>query len=75
LLPRYLNTLPAGPAFYAHVFHPEFNLDVDECVQVVERFERHVRVVDGRVGVLRGVMAGFRETRNGEWCEFGVRGY
>jgi hypothetical protein len=30
--------------------------------------------VDGRVGVLRSVMGGFRETRNGEWCEFGIRG-
>ncbi|KAB5591514.1 hypothetical protein CTheo_5021 [Ceratobasidium theobromae] len=64
LLPRYLNTLPAGPAFYAHVFHPEFNLDVEECAHVVERFEKHVKAVDGRVGVLRSVMGGFREARN-----------
>ncbi|KAF8597785.1 hypothetical protein BDV93DRAFT_479145 [Ceratobasidium sp. AG-I] len=64
LLPHHLNTLPAGPVFYAHVFHPEFNLDADDCLEVVNRFERHVRGVDTRIDVLRAVMGQFRETRN-----------
>ncbi|QRV75779.1 sorting nexin lst-4 [Ceratobasidium sp. AG-Ba] len=64
LLPQHLQTLPAGPTFYAHVFHPEFNLDADDCLAVVDRFERHVKLVDGRIDVLRSVMGGFREARN-----------
>jgi hypothetical protein len=50
--------------FYAHVFHPEFNLDADDCLEVVDRFERHVREVDTRVDGLRTVMGQFREARN-----------
>ncbi|KAF8741787.1 WASP-binding domain of Sorting nexin protein, partial [Rhizoctonia solani] len=65
LLPTYLSTLPAGPAFYASVFHPDFNLDVEDCSATIGRFEHHVRVFDERIGTLRGVMGGFREARNG----------
>ncbi|KAG9123552.1 hypothetical protein FRC07_014772 [Ceratobasidium sp. 392] len=64
LLPQHLNTMPAGPVFYAHVFHPEFNLDADDCLEVVDRFERHVGQVDARVDGLRAVMGQFREARN-----------
>ncbi|KAG8689451.1 hypothetical protein FRC08_010942 [Ceratobasidium sp. 394] len=56
--------MPAGPLFYAHVFHPEFNLDADDCLEVVNRFERHVRQVDARIDGLRTVMGQFREARN-----------
>ncbi|KAG8736966.1 hypothetical protein FRC10_008679 [Ceratobasidium sp. 414] len=64
LLPQHLNTMPAGPVFYAHVFHPEFNLDADDCLEAVNRFEGHVRQVDARVDGLRTVMGQFREARN-----------
>ncbi|CAE6444702.1 unnamed protein product [Rhizoctonia solani] len=64
LLPTYLSTLPAGPAFYASVFHPDFNLDVEECSTAIDRFEHHVKVFDERIGALRGMMGGFREARN-----------
>ncbi|KAG8711808.1 hypothetical protein FRC09_020397 [Ceratobasidium sp. 395] len=64
LLPQHLKTMPAGPVFYAHVFHPEFNLDADDCLEVVDRFERHVRQVDARIDGLRAVMGQFREARN-----------
>ncbi|KAJ1311888.1 hypothetical protein OPQ81_010347 [Rhizoctonia solani] len=40
-LPTYLSTLPAGPAFYASVFHPEFNLDEDECSSTIDREARN----------------------------------
>ncbi|CAE7207935.1 unnamed protein product [Rhizoctonia solani] len=63
-LPTYLSTLPAGPAFYASVFHPNFNLDAEECSATIDRFEHHVKIFDERVGMLRGVMGGFREVRN-----------
>ncbi|KAF8761714.1 WASP-binding domain of Sorting nexin protein [Rhizoctonia solani] len=56
---------PAGPAFYASVFHPDFNLDVEDCSATIDRFEHHVKVFDERIGTLRGVMGGFREARNG----------
>ncbi|KAG9093547.1 hypothetical protein FRC06_011473 [Ceratobasidium sp. 370] len=56
--------MPAGPLFYAHVFHPEFNLDADDCLEVVDRFEQHVRQVDARIDGLRTVMGQFREARN-----------
>ncbi|CAE6478129.1 unnamed protein product [Rhizoctonia solani] len=65
LLPTYLSTLPAGPAFYASVFHPEFNLDADDTT---DEFEHHLKVFDERIGVLRGVMGGFREARNVVAC-------
>ncbi|CAE6354649.1 unnamed protein product [Rhizoctonia solani] len=68
LLPTYLSTLPAGPAFYASVFHPDFNLDVEDCSSAIDRFEHHVKVFDDRVGTLRGVMGGFREARNVMAC-------
>ncbi|CAE6444750.1 unnamed protein product [Rhizoctonia solani] len=67
-LPTFLATLPAGPAFYASVFHPEFNLDVEECSAMIERFEYHVKIFDERIGALRGVMGGFREARNVMAC-------
>ncbi|CAE6498616.1 unnamed protein product [Rhizoctonia solani] len=67
-LPTYLSTLPAGPAFYASVFHPDFNLDVDDCATTIDRFDHHVKVFDERVGALRGVMGGFREARNVMAC-------
>ncbi|KAG8683235.1 hypothetical protein FRC11_013800, partial [Ceratobasidium sp. 423] len=65
LLPTFLSTLPAGPAFYASVFHPEFNLDADDTI---DQFEHHVKVFDERVEGLRGVMGGFREARNVMAC-------
>ncbi|CEL60321.1 Sorting nexin-33 OS=Xenopus laevis GN=snx33 PE=2 SV=1 [Rhizoctonia solani AG-1 IB] len=68
LLPTYLSTLPAGPAFYASVFHPDFNLDVEDCSSAIDRFEHHVKVFDDRVGTLRGMMGGFREARNVMAC-------
>ncbi|CAE6406025.1 unnamed protein product [Rhizoctonia solani] len=67
-LPTFLSTLPAGPAFYASVFHPDFNLDVDECSATIDRFEHHVKILDERIGTLRGVMGGFREARNVMAC-------
>ncbi|KAH7345433.1 hypothetical protein B0J17DRAFT_639871 [Rhizoctonia solani] len=68
LLPTYLSTLPAGPAFYASVFHPDFNLDVDDCSTTIDRFDHHVKIFDERVGALRSVMGGFREARNVMAC-------
>ncbi|GJE85133.1 PX-domain-containing protein [Phanerochaete sordida] len=35
--PQYLTYPPAGPTFFAHVFHPAFNVDSDEAVEAADR--------------------------------------
>jgi sorting nexin-9/18/33 len=57
---------PAGPQFYARVFHPAFNLDVDEASESVERFNRHVKAVGKGVQGLRGMFGNLRQARVGK---------
>ncbi|PVG01410.1 PX-domain-containing protein [Serendipita vermifera] len=62
-LPHHLSMPPAGPQFYAHVYHPAFNLDVDEAAETVEKFNRHVKAVGKGVQGLRGMFGNLRQAR------------
>ncbi|TDL25185.1 hypothetical protein BD410DRAFT_765795 [Rickenella mellea] len=62
-LPHHLSTPPAGPSFYARVYHPAFNLDVDDAAETVDRFETHTKAVGRGVQQLRGVFGKIRQAR------------
>ncbi|KAF8270474.1 hypothetical protein EI94DRAFT_1777873 [Lactarius quietus] len=62
-LPRYVGLPSAGPAFYANVFHPDFNFDPEEAAETINRFETHARAVDTGVQGLRNVFTQFRQAR------------
>ncbi|EPQ52264.1 PX-domain-containing protein [Gloeophyllum trabeum ATCC 11539] len=62
-LPYHLSLPPAGPAFYAHVFHPDFNLDAEDAADAVERFDVHTRGVGKGVQTLRNIFGQVREAR------------
>ncbi|KAG2008360.1 Sh3px3 protein, variant 2 [Coprinopsis cinerea AmutBmut pab1-1] len=63
LLPEHLAMPPAGPSFYARVYHPAFNVDADEAQDSVGQFEAHTKAVDKGVQNLRGVFSRIREAR------------
>lgn len=65
-LPYHLALPPAGPNFYANVYHPEFNLDTYEAGEAVYRFEAHLKEVDKGVQTLRAVFAQTRQARIGK---------
>ncbi|KAI9441676.1 hypothetical protein H4582DRAFT_1934194 [Lactarius indigo] len=62
-LPHYVGLPPAGPSFYANVFHPDFNFDPEEAAETVNRFEVHTRAVDTGVQGLRNVFTQIRQAR------------
>ncbi|KAG1823067.1 hypothetical protein EV424DRAFT_1538717 [Suillus variegatus] len=46
LMPWQLLSMPAaGPSFFAHVFYPAFNVDVDDATEVIDCFSRHTLAV------------------------------
>ncbi|KIP04499.1 hypothetical protein PHLGIDRAFT_75831 [Phlebiopsis gigantea 11061_1 CR5-6] len=59
--PQYLSYPPAGPSFYAHVFHPAFNVDSDEAIESVDRFDAHTRAVGQGVQGLRNIYGKVRQ--------------
>ncbi|KAF9494964.1 hypothetical protein BDN71DRAFT_1470800 [Pleurotus eryngii] len=61
LVPQHLSLPAAGPSFYARVFHPAFNLDLDDANDAVERFETHTKAVEQGIQTLRSVFTGVRE--------------
>ncbi|KAK7462902.1 hypothetical protein VKT23_007481 [Stygiomarasmius scandens] len=63
LAPYYLAQPPAGPSFYAHVFHPAFNLDLEDAEEAVERFAVHTKALGRGVQGLRGTFGKIREAR------------
>ncbi|THU93534.1 hypothetical protein K435DRAFT_725354 [Dendrothele bispora CBS 962.96] len=63
LAPYYLAQPPAGPSFYAHVFHPAFNLDLEDAEEAVERFAVHTKALGRGVQGLRSVFGKIREAR------------
>lgn len=65
ILPKFLNAPPAGAKFYARVFHPMFNLDMEEATQMVDRFERHVKAVDKGIQNMRSIYEKLRNSRLG----------
>ncbi|KAG8974512.1 hypothetical protein FRB90_009757, partial [Tulasnella sp. 427] len=65
-LPRFLAPPPSlGPAFYAHVYHPDFNFDSEEAEETVDRFENHLAGVGKGVQGVRGVFGRVREAHVG----------
>ncbi|KAG8893567.1 hypothetical protein FRB99_001873 [Tulasnella sp. 403] len=61
-IPRFLAPPPSPAAsFYAHVYHPEFNVDEEDAQETVDKFERHLRVAGQGVQGLRGVFGKVRE--------------
>lgn len=67
---------PAGPSFYARVFHPAYNVDAEDASEAVERFDTHTRAVGKGVQGLRNVFGRVRDARIGreyliyQWREF-----
>ncbi|KDE07079.1 hypothetical protein MVLG_02652 [Microbotryum lychnidis-dioicae p1A1 Lamole] len=43
--------LPTGPSFFSRVYHPEYNIDIDEAREMIERFELHAKAVELGNGV------------------------
>ncbi|KAG8903855.1 hypothetical protein FRC01_008958 [Tulasnella sp. 417] len=65
-LPRFLAPPPSlGPAFYAHVYHPDFNFDSEEAEETVDRFENHLAGVGRGVQGVRTVFGRLREAHVG----------
>ncbi|KAF5357010.1 hypothetical protein D9756_006532 [Leucocoprinus leucothites] len=63
LLPKFKALPPVGPQFYAKVYHPVFNLDVEDAREAGEGFEGHVKSVKRSVQGLRGLFGRVREAR------------
>ncbi|KAK7056363.1 hypothetical protein VNI00_002917 [Paramarasmius palmivorus] len=63
LVPYHLSMPAAGPSFYAHVFHPAFNLDLEDAEDAVSRFATHTKSVGKGVQGLRNIFGRVRESR------------
>ncbi|KAF5310964.1 hypothetical protein D9619_007949 [Psilocybe cf. subviscida] len=63
LLPRYLSAPAAGPDFYARVYHPAFNVDLEDAEDAISSFRTHVRAVGKGVQGLRSVYGRVRQAR------------
>ncbi|KAG1729161.1 hypothetical protein EDB19DRAFT_1897298 [Suillus lakei] len=63
LMPQLLSMPAAGPSFFAHVFHPAFNVDVDDATEVIDRFSRHTLAVSKGTQSLRNIFGRIREAR------------
>ena len=66
-LPYHLSLPPARPQFYAHVFHPAFNLDADDAIETVDKFERHLKATGKGVQGLRKMFGSLRQARMGKY--------
>ena len=66
-MPQFLSMCAAGPSFFAHVFHPAFNVDIQEASETIEKFDNHVRVVGKGVQGLRNTFNRVREARIGRY--------
>jgi sorting nexin-9/18/33 len=66
-MPKHLNLPPAGPSFYAHVFHPAYNLDAEELAETTDRFANHTRAVGKGVQGMRDIFSQVRQARVGAW--------
>ena len=64
-MPQFLSMCAAGPSFFAHVFHPAFNFDIQDASETIERFDNHVRAVGKGVQGLRNTFNRVREARIG----------
>ncbi|GAA5980703.1 hypothetical protein JCM5350_006358 [Sporobolomyces pararoseus] len=58
------SSTPPSPLFFARVFHPEFNIDLNEAVDVGDRFERHCRAIELGGGI-KNVESAIMNVREG----------
>jgi sorting nexin-9/18/33 len=56
----------AGPAFYARVFHPAFNIDTEDAEDALDRFDIHIKTVGRGVQGIRNIFGRVREARVGK---------
>ncbi|PPQ86618.1 hypothetical protein CVT25_006802 [Psilocybe cyanescens] len=63
LWPQHLSAPAAGPAFYARVYHPAFNVDLEDAEEAIKSFQNHARAVGKGVQGLRSVFGRIREAR------------
>lgn len=56
----------AGPAFYAGVYHPAFNLDLEDAEDILHCFQNHTKAVGKGIQGLRTVFGKVRESRIGK---------
>jgi hypothetical protein len=68
MVSRHLALPPAGPPFYAHAFHPAFNLDAEEAKEAV-----HTKAVGKGVQGLRNIFGRIREARVGKLVVLSVK--
>jgi sorting nexin-9/18/33 len=52
-----------GASFYAHVYHPSYTLEPDECNEGAERFAQHVSALESSMRWLREVFGKVRSSR------------
>ena len=57
----------AGPAFYARVYHPAFNLDLEDVEDTLHCFQTHTKAVGKGIQRLRTVFERVRESRIGSF--------
>lgn len=69
-MPQFLSMRAAGPSFFAHVFHPAFNFDIQDASETIEKFDNHVRAVGKGVQGLRNTFSRVREARIGKRPHF-----
>lgn len=65
LWPQHISAPAAGPAFYARVYHPAFNVDLEDAEGTISAFQTHTRAVGKSVQGLRSVFGRVREARIG----------
>jgi sorting nexin-9/18/33 len=70
-MPQLLSMPAAGPSFFANVFHPAFNVDVDDATEVIDRFSCHTLAVGKGTQSLRNIFGRIREVRLGEYEHVG----
>ncbi|KZS87259.1 hypothetical protein SISNIDRAFT_433832 [Sistotremastrum niveocremeum HHB9708] len=66
VMPGHLSMPPVGPWFYARVFHPSFNMNVEDAQDAGERFARHVEANGKGIQLLRDVFGRIRLGRADE---------
>lgn len=54
-----------GPLFFASIFHPAYNLDLEDASSAIDKFSSHVSAVGRGVQHLREVMVKTRESERG----------
>ncbi|PPQ66553.1 hypothetical protein CVT24_007118 [Panaeolus cyanescens] len=63
LLPQHLSAPPAGATFYTRIFHPAFNVDLEDSENALQSFHNHTRAVGKGVQALRSIFGKVREAR------------